>query len=195
MKLWFLLLLVVLTSWTLAFSKPPLSAESRLVQVAYVALKANPASARAQLNYLLVFPKSKAKFLRIFMDSPTYGQLCDGHDYIEALRRLGKTYPTKVLGICLGVEKRMARTSDAVAYIANVTVEVGIAHPQVFADETKRLTAADQIALCRFLADEEAIEDDENYSQLIKLLRRDGEMSLSTNLQQAKVRRMRQPNH
>ena len=128
------------------------------------------------------------------MDAPVYGQLYDGHEYIEALQSLGATYPAKVLGICFSVEGKMARTSDAVAYLADAMVKLGIAHPRLFADEAKRLAAADQVALCRFLADEEAIKWDEQYMHLVERLSRVGATDLSAKLQQAKIWRMKQPN-
>lgn len=165
-----------------------------MVRASYSALKAKPTTAQAQLGYLQAFPKSGDKFLRIFMDAPTYGQLYDGHEYIEALERLGKTYPTQVLNTCFSIEKKLSRTSDAVAYLADAMVKLGIAHPQIFTAEAKHLAAVDQMALCRFLADEEDIEHDTAYEQLLKRLRQTGAMGLSAKLQQAKVRRMKQSN-
>jgi hypothetical protein len=196
MKRWFLLLLAVtLASGRPVSGGPPLSAECRLVQAAYLALKANPASAQAQRVYLQAFPKSRDKFLRIFMGEPPHGFPSDGHEYLEALQQLGATYPAKVLSICFGIEQKMSRTSDAVAYLADATVKLGIAHPQIFANETKRLTVADQVALCRFLADEEGIKWDDQYVQLMQQLRQTGAAGVSAKLQQAKVWRMKLPNH
>ena len=196
MKHWvFALLSLVFINWKPAFGIPPLSTESRLVRAAYKALKANPAAAGAQLAYLSAFPKSRDKFLRIFMDAPRYGQLYDGHAYIEALRSLGTRHPSKVLAICFGVERTMSRTSDAVAYLADVTVSVGITHPRIFAEEARRLARTEQVALCRFLADEEGIEHDPEYEQLRELLGKAGATGLSKELQRAKKRRIMQLNH
>ena len=173
---------------------PPLSAESKAVQKAFIALKAGPTLPQLQLAYVKTFPKSRAAFLRVFVDEQNSRQLySESHEYIAALHQAGKVFPKNVLRICFSIGKNLVWEADAIGDLQHTTVKLGVEFPRVFAEETRRLLATEQLHLFRFLADVENHRAYTEYEMLRQKLAATGATDLAAKLGLARERRMKLP--
>ncbi|QKG54018.1 hypothetical protein [Hymenobacter sp. BRD67] len=164
------------------------------VEKAYLAWKTNPTSSVRQQAFIAAFPTTAKAFTAIF-DPKDFGQLYDGHEYIEVLGQVGVKYPSPVLRRGIAICKTIAGISDAPSYIRHVTIQLSLKYPRLFADEVARLTSAERKALFKMWADEEGIAEDLNYTALTRLMNENGFSIYGAELQRAKQWRMQQPNH
>ncbi|WP_375417203.1 hypothetical protein [uncultured Hymenobacter sp.] len=169
-----------------------LSAESRLVQEAYLAYTAKPLSEKTQLNFLRAFPKSGVAFRRIF-DEPNFGQLYETSiNYISSLEKLSNRYPKQVLRLEITLGKNLVWSADAINHLQRITLTMAIVQPRLFAVEAAKLTPTEQQKLSEFLTGG-AEREDLSCSQLVKELTKIGSVNLAKQLRQAQIRQMRQP--
>jgi len=133
-------------------------------------------------------------FLAVFYPDD-FGQLYDGHEYFVALDKISYSLPTQVIQLCVKLSKTHPQGSDAISYLHESTMNVALAHLQLFASELAKLDNSERVELFRFLADEEGIGDDPDYENLIRLMSKNKFSSYAAELQNAKRWRLRQPNH
>jgi len=177
-----------------AFGKAPLLPVSKHLKEVYSAWEKQPKSAARQQALIRAFPTTKKMFLAVFYPDD-FGQLYDGHEYFVALDKISYSLPTHVIQLCVKLSKTHPQGSDAISYLHESTMNVALAHLQLFASELAKLDNSERVELFRFLADEEGIGDDPDYENLIRLMSKNKFSSYAAELQNAKRWRLRQPNH
>jgi hypothetical protein len=187
--------IICLIACSTAFSKtPPLLPASKRVQVAYVAWKKHPTLATQQKKFLAAFPKTKAGFIAVFHPDDFSQLYSTSWTYISALEKVGIAYPTPVMHYCLTISKTHPVGSDAITILHEVTMNLALAHPQVFISEVKMLPVRERYELFHFLADVEGIGDYPDYEKLVQEVNKNDATGYAAELRKAKQWRLRQPN-
>ncbi len=172
----------------------PLLSASKQLKEAYSAWKKQPKSAARQQALISAFPTTKKVFLAVFYPND-FGQLYDGYEYFVVLDKISYSLPAQVIQLCVKLGKTHPQGSDAISYLHESTMNVALAHPQLFASELAKLDNLESAELLRFLADVEGIRHYPAYDSLTHLMSRRGYAAYAVELQQAKSWRLRQPIH
>jgi hypothetical protein len=94
-----------------------------------------------------------------------------------------------VIGKAINIGKDLKWEADAIGYLQNGIVKMGISQTRIFSEKLNLLPAKQKAHLITFLADEEGIKHDQTYQELINALTKTGEKSLANKLEIARTER------
>jgi len=129
-----------------------LSDNSLRVKNAYEEFVQNPEDKSIQLAYLDAFPSDFVTFMAVFMPRG-FGQLYDGHEYVEAIYEIGQDLPTPTMQKILKVAVSGKWDADAPNYLQGTIIGLAKLNPEVFAKEFSVLTEVEQTEVIHFLVD------------------------------------------
>lgn len=169
-------------------SAQKLSIRSKEIKAAFERLNNHPDSKKDQLYYLDTFPDNQQDFIAVFNPSD-YGQLYDGHDYINAFLKLDQYYPARVISKAINIGKGLTWDADAINYLQSGIVDLCNRHIKIFIRKLKSLSPKEQSHFITFLADVENYSAYPAYKQLIKALTAVGEKDLADRFKEAMLKR------